>query len=352
MLLLAHRSIFASKSLPNMLKIDMHTHIIPEKLPRFAEKFGYGDFIYLEHHRPGFANMMKGDRFFREIEANCWDAELRIEEYRTHRTQVQVVCTIPVMFSYWAKPADTHELARFLNDGLAELVSNYPRQYIGLGTLPMQHAALAIQELERCKEIGLVGVQIGSNINDLNLNEPQFFPIFEAMQELGMALFVHPWNMMGFHQMERYWLPWLVGMPAETSRAICSMIFGGVFERLPKLRCNFAHAGGAFLPTIGRVQHGFNCRPDLVAIDNPVAPREYLGRFWVDCITHDPVMLKYMLDTAGEDKVTLGSDYPFPLGDLEIGAFIEQMNLSQQTVANIFSHNTLEWLALDKAQFE
>jgi aminocarboxymuconate-semialdehyde decarboxylase len=336
-----------------MLKIDMHTHILPEKLPRFADKFGYGDFIHLEHHRPGFANMMQGGKFFREIGANCWDPELRIREYETFQTQVQVVCTIPVMFSYWAKAADCLELSRFLNDDLAALTQKYPKRYIALATLPMQDADLAIRELERCKnELGMPGIQIGSNVNDLNLNDPAFFPIFEACQDLGMAVFVHPWNMMGKANMEKYWLPWLVGMPAETSRAICSMIFGGVFERLPDLRVCFAHAGGSFPATIGRIEHGFNCRPDLVAVDNPVNPREYLGQFWVDCITHDPTALSYVLELFGSRKVCLGSDYPFPLGDLEIGAFIEEMDLPHDTVADIFSRSTLEWLDLDRKPFE
>ncbi|HRJ16472.1 MAG TPA: amidohydrolase family protein, partial [Saprospiraceae bacterium] len=308
-----------------MLKIDMHTHILPERLPNFAEKFGYGDFIHLVHHQPGRAQMMKGDTFFREIEANCWDPELRIREYAQHRTQVQVVCTIPVMFSYWAEPDDCLDLSRFLNDHIAQLVHDYPKNYIGLGTVPMQDADTAIRELQRLKDMGIVGIQIGSNINDRNLNEPEFFPIFQACQDLSLAVMVHPWNMMGEADMRRYWLPWLVGMPAETSRAACSMIFGGVLERLPELRVCFSHAGGSFLPTIGRIQHGYNCRPDLVAIDNPKPPTDYLGKFWVDSITHDPVMLRYVLDMVGEDKVTLGSDYPFPLGDLEIGAFIETM---------------------------
>ena len=332
-----------------MLKIDMHTHIIPGKLPRFADKFGYGDFIYLEHHAPGRARMIKGKEFFREIASNCWDPQERIEEYAGHKTQVQVVCTIPVMFSYWAKPQDGLELSRFLNDDIAQTVADHPKHYIGLGTVPMQDTELAIRELERCREIGLAGIQIGSNINDKNLNEPEFFPIFQACQDLGMALFVHPWEMMGFDSMRKYWLPWLVGMPAETSRAVCSMIFGGVFERLPGLRACFAHAGGAFLPTIGRVQHGFDCRPDLVAVDNGVPPRNYLGKFWVDCITHDPRMLRYVLDTAGENRVCLGSDYPFPLGDLEIGAFIEEMGLPDKVVENIFANNTLEWLGLESS---
>ncbi len=331
-----------------MRKIDMHTHILPEKLPNFAEKFGYGDFIHLIHHKPGFARMMKGEKFFREIEANCWDPDLRIAEYEKHGTDVQLVCTVPVMFSYWAKPADCLDLSRFLNDHIAGLVADYPERYLGLGTIPMQEASLAIKELQRCREIGLLGVQIGSNINDKNLSEPEFFPIFEACQELGMAVFVHPWNMMGFHSMEKYWLPWLVGMPAETSRAICSLIFGGVLERLPDLRVNFAHAGGSFLPTLGRIEHGYRCRPDLVAVDNDKPPSHYLGKFWVDCITHDIKTLKHVLDLVGPNRVTLGSDYPFPLGDLTIGKFIEKSDLTQETVQAIFRDNTLDWLGLEK----
>lgn len=334
-----------------MLKIDMHTHIIPEHMPNWTEKFGYGDFIYLQHHKKGFAKMMKGNQFFREIKANCWDPELRIEEYAEFNTQVQVVCTIPVMFSYWAKPDDCLDLSMFLNDHVADLMTKYPKNYIGLGTIPMQDTDLAIQELERLKEIGVPGIQIGSNINDENLSEERFFPIFEACQELDLAVMVHPWNMMGMQHMSKYWLPWLVGMPAETSRAICSMIFSGVFERLPDLRVNFVHAGGSFMATIGRIEHGFNCRPDLVAIDNPVNPREYLSKFWVDCITHDPEILKYILKIQGSKKITLGSDYPFPLGDLEIGKFIEEMDIEPNIVEDIFCNSTLDWLKLDKKNY-
>lgn len=334
-----------------MLKIDMHTHIIPSKLPPWAKQFGYDGFIHLEHHTPGRARMMRGDHFFREIQSNCWDVQERIEAYAAFHTQVQVVCTIPVLFSYWAKANDTLSIAQFLNDHIANIVAEQPTHYIGLGTLPMQDTALAIKELERCQRIGLVGVQIGSNINDLNLSEPQFFPIFEACEALNMAILVHPWNMMGMKQMEKYWLPWLVGMPAETARAVCSMIFGGVFERLPRLRVCFAHAGGSFLPTIGRIEHGFNCRPDLVAVDNPVNPRHYLGKFWVDCITHDPALLRFVLEMVGDDKVTLGSDYPFPLGDLKIGAFIEEMGLPESIIQKIYCNNTLDWLGLQQEAF-
>ena len=334
-----------------MLKIDMHTHILPKTMPNWTEKFGYGKFIHLESNDDGSANMMQGGNFFRRIVENCWDEELRIKEYADYQTQVQVVCTIPVMFSYWAKTADCAELSRFLNDHIADLVHRFPKNYIGLGTIPMQDADEAIKELERIKSIGLVGIQIGSNINDKNLSEEAFFPIFEACSRHGLAVMVHPWQMMGFDSMKKYWLPWLVGMPAETSRAACSIIFGGVLERLPQLRVCFSHAGGSFLPTLGRIEHGYNCRPDLVAIDNDVNPRNYLGKFWVDSITHDIDALKYIINMQGSKRVCLGTDYPFPLGDLEIGKFIEESDLSKTQIEDIFCHSSLEWLGLDIKKF-
>ncbi|MGB1076063.1 MAG: amidohydrolase family protein [Flavobacteriales bacterium] len=336
-----------------MLKIDTHTHILPRKMPRWTEKFGYGQFIHLEpSNRPGYARMMQGDKFFREIASNCWDARERIEEYATHGTQVQVVCTIPVMFSYDANPADALVLGQFLNDHLTDLAKEHPKHYVALATVPMQDPDLAIRELERVHSHGHRGVQIGSNINGLNLSEPRFFEFFGACERLGMAVMVHPWEMMGRQEMEKYWLPWLVGMPAETSRAACSMIFGGVLERLPGLRVMFSHAGGSFLPTLGRVEHGFNCRPDLVAIDNSVNPREYLGKFWIDSITHDPDLLAYVMKIQGSDKICLGSDYPFPLGDLDIGAYIAEMDLPESTVEDIYHNAALDWLGLPKSHFD
>ncbi|MBS1488349.1 MAG: amidohydrolase [Bacteroidetes bacterium] len=334
-----------------MLKIDSHTHILPKKMPNWSERFGYGDFIYLQHHKKGAAKMMRGNQFFREIKENSWNATLRIDEYEQHNTQVQVVCTIPVMFSYWAKPLDCLSLSHFLNDHIAKLVAKYPKNYVGLGTVPMQDAELAVKELERLKKIGMRGIQIGSNINDENLNEERFMPIFQACEKLNLAVLVHPWSMMGEKKMQRYWLPWLVGMPAETSRAICSMIFGGVFEKLPKLRVMFAHAGGSFFPTIGRIAHGFACRPDLVAVDNNVDPRKYIGKFWVDSVTHDSQILEYILKLQGSNRIMLGSDYPFPLGDLEIGKFIEEMDLSKKTKEDIFYRSALEWLDLKEENF-
>jgi len=335
-----------------MLKIDIHTHIMPEKMPKWADRFGYGGFISLHHHKPCCARMMIDDKFFREIEDNCWSAERRMKDCGNTGVDVQVLSTIPVLFNYWAKGKDCLQVSQFINNQIAEIVQRYPKRFIGLGTLPMQDPDLAIQEMERCvKDLNLSGVEIGSHINDWNLSDPALFPFFQAAEKLGASIFVHPWDMMGKLKMERYWLPWLVGMPAETSLAICSMIFSGVFEKCPDLKVAFAHGGGSFPATIARVEHGFNVRPDLCAIDNNVNPREYLGKFYIDSLVHDAKIMDYLIDLIGADKIALGSDYPFPLGEHHPGKLIESMPYDDRTKEFLLHNSALDWLGLSKENY-
>jgi len=329
-----------------MFTIDTHTHIIPKNIPDFSKKFGYGEFIMLDHHEKGKAWMMQGSKRFREILENCWSPEVRIQEMAQHHADMQVICTIPVMFSYWAKPEHGLEISQFLNDDIASTFTKYPDKFVGLATVPLQDTKLAIQELERCMKMGYKGVQIGSNVNNKNLNEPEIIEFFAACESLNAAILVHPWQMMGQEHMSKYWLPWLVGMPAEISRAICSMIFGGVFEKHPKLKVCFAHGGGSFLPTISRIEHGWECRPDLVAIDNKENPKKYLGQFWVDSHVCDHKMLQYVIDLVGADKVMQGSDYPFPLGEAVPGELVRSAPLSDSDKKMILGDAAKAWLGL------
>ncbi len=326
------------------MKIDIHTHIMPDKMPNWVHKFGYGDFIHLEH-RNCTACMMKGDKLFREVDENCYDAEARMNEMDETGVSVQVLSTIPVLFNYWAKPKDGLETSRFFNDHIAETVSKHPKRFIGIGTVPLQDMNMAIGEMERCvTELKMPGLEIGSNINGINLNDERFFSFYKRAEELGCALFVHPWEMMGENQMQKYWLPWLVGMPAETSRAICSMIFGGVFEQFPKLKVAFAHGGGSFPITIGRIEHGFHVRPDLVAVDNTNNPRNYIGKFWIDSLVHDEKALQFIIDLMGADNICLGSDYPFPLGEHHPGKLIESIGFEDVLKEKLLFKNALNWL--------
>jgi len=339
----------------SLFKIDLHTHILPPKIPKFKQKFGYGGFIELEHdHSNCCAKMLRDDgKFFRTIESNCWDGQQRIKECDETGVNVQVLSTVPVMFSYWTKPQDGLYVAQYLNDHIADVIAKDSKRFIGLATLPLQDIELSLKELDRCKnELKLDGIQIGSHINEMNLDDEKLFPIFEHMEKIGMALFVHPWDMMGMDKMPKYWLPWLVGMPAETSLAICSMIFGGVFERLPNLRVAFAHGGGSFPATIGRIEHGFNVRPDLCAVDNQKNPRDYIGKFFLDSLVHDKNALKFLVDLFGADKICLGSDYPFPLGEHHPGKLIESMDeFSTEQKNKLLADSALKFLNRKREDF-
>ncbi len=336
------------------MKIDIHTHILPETWPDLRERYGYGGWVRLEHHAPCCARMMIDDRFFREIRDDCWSAETRLHDCDRDGVDVQVLSTVPVMFSYWAKPADALDLSMILNDHIASVVDRSPTRFAGLATVPLQAPDLAARELERCvRDLGLAGIQIGSHVNDWNLDVEDLYPVYEAAEALGAAIFVHPWDMMGKEKMPRYWLPWLVGMPAETSLAICSVIFGGVLDRFPNLRFCFAHGGGSFPATIGRIEHGFRVRPDLLQVNTTREPRDYLCRLYFDSLVHDPEVLRYMIRLCSAERIMLGSDYPFPLGEHHPGELIESMEeLSAETRERLLSGTALEFLGIERSRFE
>ncbi|MCY4643948.1 MAG: amidohydrolase family protein [Bacteriovoracales bacterium] len=336
-----------------MFTIDIHTHILPPEIPKFKDLFGYGGFIELCHRGAGCGADMIDDsgKFFRRVDRKTYDPKTRIVDLDESGVDVQVLSTVPVMFSYFAKPKDGEYVAQFLNDHIGEVVETHPKRFVGLGTLPMQSPPLAVKELKRCHSIGLKGVQIGTHIQGKNLSDKEFFPLYEASEDWGMALFIHPWQMMGTETMPSYWLPWLVGMPAETSRAVCSMIFGGVFESFPKLRVAFAHGGGSFPATVGRIEHGHRVRPDLCAVDNPFNPRKSLGRFYLDSLVHDEAMLRYIVDLVGVEKVALGTDYPFPLGEARPGELIERCPFDDEQRAWLLGKSALSWLNMKESDF-
>lgn len=335
------------------MKIDLHTHILPKTWPDLKERYGYGGFIRLDHVDDCTANMMQDDRFFRKVAHNTWDPDERLRECDGHHVDVQVLSTVPVMFSYWAKPRDTLDLSRFLNDHIASVVARYPKRYIGLGTLPLQAPDLACEELGRCmKDLGLAGVEIGTHVQGWNLDDEHLWPVYQEAEKLGAALFVHPWEMLGEDRMSKYWLKWLVGMPAETTLAIASIVMGGIVEKFPKLRLCFAHGGGAYAATLGRIDHGFEVRPDLCQTATTTKPSELLRHIYVDSLVHQERALRVLVETFGTDRVSLGSDYPFPLGEHVPGELIEAMEMSAAEKEQLLSGTALAFLGRDRSDYE
>ena len=335
-----------------MLKIDIHTHILPENINAITDIFNDRRFLNMERLDSKHAMLNKNNQPFRKISCNCWDISQRIEDCSKSEVNVQVLSTIPVLFSYWSDSNDGLQLSQFLNDHIFNITTKHPKEFIGLGTIPMQDTDLAIKEMDRCiNELQFPGIQIGSNINGSNLHEERFAPIFQHAERIGCSIFVHPWEMLGSSDITKYWLPWLVGMPAETSRAICSLIFGGVLEKYPALKFAFSHGGGAFPFTIGRIDHGFNMRPDLCAIDNPILPSDYIGKFYIDSLVHDKATLQFLINLMGYEKIALGSDYPFPLGEKIPGELIGSLDVSTDIKQRMLSGTALEWLGLNEQDY-
>ena len=349
--------------------VDVHTHILPASWPSLRARYGVGGWVQTEPLAAAPCGAARARLFrddgtpFRDVDERCWSLARRLADADARGVDVQVLSTVPALFAY-DKPAEAAlDLSMMLNDHIARCAAAAPTRFVGLGTLPLQAPALAVAELRRCAGLGLRGVQIGSRVNSWTLAEPALAPLWAAAEEAGMAVFVHPWGepMMGGDLLTRYWLPWLVAMPAETSQAVCSLLFSGVLERHPALRVCFAHGGGAYAATAGRVQQGYDVRPDLCATHCAVPPRAQHGRFWVDALVHDDDVLRLAAKIFGENRICMGTDYPFPLGeftpesrgrDWAAGALIDAAGLPPDARARMLGGNALEWLGMTVQDFE
>ena len=330
-----------------MKLVDIHAHFLPRTWPDLAARFATPDWPWMKHVAPGKAMLMVGEREFRPVTAACWDPQVRLADMDRDGVDVQIMCATPVLFAYHRPAAQALECARIFNDAAREICAAAPRRLKSLCQVPLQDTDLACRELSRAMADGHLGVHIGNHVGTRDLDDEGLITFLQHCAAEGAAVFVHPWDMMGQERMSKYMLPWLVAMPAETQLSILWLILSGAFERLPRsLKLCFAHGGGSFPYLLGRVDNAWRNR-DVVREDCPRLPSSYVDRFAVDAAVFSDDALGLLVEVMGEDRVMLGSDYPYPLGEQRVGSLIRSHpELASTTRAKLLHGNARRFFAL------
>lgn len=329
--------------------IDIHNHFFPRAWPDLAARYGTPEWPWIKHTEAGKAEIMVGDRFFRQIYSACWDAEVRLSEMDRDGIDMQVLSATPVLFAYDRPVEHALDCALFFNDAALELCAQGKGRLKSLCQVPLQDIDASCKELSRCMRAGHLGVQIGNHVGEKNLDDPGIVKFLQHCADEGAAVLVHPWDMLGPQRMPKYMMPWTVGMPAETQLGIVAMILGGAFDKLPQsLRICFAHGGGSFAFLLGRLENAWRHHPVAHGVCE-LPPSQYVNRFSVDSAVFDERALQFLVGTMGAERVMLGSDYPFPLGEHRVGTLIRSSHLAAPDKDRLLGGNAEEFLGLREA---
>ena len=331
-----------------MAVIDIHNHFFPRTWPDLAARYGTPNWPWIKHTEPGKAEIMVGDRFFRQIYAACWDPEVRLNEMDRDGVEMQVLSATPVLFAYERPREHALDCARLFNDAALELCAQGKGRLKSLCQVPLQDIEASCKELSRCMRAGHLGVQIGNHVGENNLDDPGIITFLQHCADEGAAVLVHPWDMLAPQRMPKYLMPWTVGMPAETQLGMVAMILGGAFDKLPSsLRICFAHGGGSFAFLLGRLENAWQHHPVAHGVCE-LPPSRYLDRFYVDSAVFDERALQFLVGTMGDGRVMLGSDYPFPLGEHRVGSLIRSSHLPEHAKALLLGGNAVSFLGLEE----
>jgi aminocarboxymuconate-semialdehyde decarboxylase len=302
--------------------IDLHTHYVPSgwpDLPGDPERT-----LWLRIESESDAMIMRGTVEFRRIRASCWNADDRLADMDKDGVAVQAVSPTPAFFSYAHSAREATRIARIFNDLALEICAPAPDRLWPFCQVPLQDPDAACAEVDRCLRNGHRGVEIGNHVGDRDLDDDGIVTFLQHCARRGVPVFVHPWDMPTSPRLDRWMARWLTGMPAETHLSILAMILGGVFDRVDdSLRICFAHGGGSFAFWLGRMDNAWRARHDIIGTSE-YPPSRYLGRFYVDSIVFDHRALRLLVDTVGLDRVVIGSDYPYPLGERPAGNVVRR----------------------------
>jgi aminocarboxymuconate-semialdehyde decarboxylase len=290
--------------------IDIHAHYFPQ---RFIELIGENAAAYGIDWKmtPNGPQFLVGHVPTGPVGRRFIDLDARLEAMDEQKVEAHAM-SLSQPLTYWAKPDLAQELTEVYNDALAEAHLKHPERLYGLATLPMHVPDLALREIERAAKLpGMKGYYISTRVNEKDLSDPAFFSVYEAIEALGMPLFLHPVHVLAQERLAKYYLTNLLGNPFESAVAAAHLIFGGVLDRFPRLDVVLPHAGGAFPWLVWRLKRGWEKRQDLKHIAQ--GPDQYLRRFHYDTVGYSDHVVDYLARVVGTDRILMGSDYCFPI---------------------------------------
>ncbi|WP_242098595.1 amidohydrolase family protein [Sphingomonas sp. CROZ-RG-20F-R02-07] len=287
---------------------------------------------------------------FDAIRCRLYGVDQRIADMDRLGIDIQAISPSPGQYHYFTDPDTGRAAARLFNDGIAAAVAEHPDRLVGMGTVPLQDPQMAVEEMRRCvHDLDLRAIEIGSNVNGVDLHDARFRPFLAAAEELGVPLFLHPLGFTHADRMTDYYFNNLIGNPLESTLAIGHLIFGGVLDRYPGLRICVAHGGGYMPGYWGRMDHGWRARGDCREHCRHL-PSSYLRRLWLDTLVFDPEQLASLVRTHPTDRLCMGSDYPFDMAEPDPVGF--HQNLTEQQQAMILGGNAAALLRIDADERE
>ena len=326
-------------------RVDVHSHVLPREMMAAIRERPRDYFMHVEG-RGESEVFVRDDRHSTPVYAEFYDAEAKLESMDRKGIDISLISVTPVVFFYWLDADTGLAASRLMNDGIARMAAERPDRLRGMGTLPMQDTDAAIAELERIvSEYEFRSVELGCRIQGELLAAPRFRPVLRRAQELGVFIFTHPYVAGTLPpDLSCYYLGNLAGLPFDTALMASHLMFSGALDELPGLDIILAHGGGHLPYQIGRLAHGYEVRKEARA-HGARSPRELLRRFHFDALTHDAAALRFLIEVAGADRVTLGTDSPFDMAETDpVGVIDDVPGLTDEQRDRILGLNALELL--------
>ncbi|MDQ0137519.1 aminocarboxymuconate-semialdehyde decarboxylase [Neorhizobium galegae] len=329
--------------------IDVHCHVVPSRFPLPAGGASVRGWPSMIAAGDCHATVVIDEKPYRTVSDACWVAERRLEEMDRAGIELQALSPMPELFGYWIDTNAANDLVRHVNDSIAALVMEGEGRFVGLGGVPMQDIDLAIAELHRVGgELGFRGIEIGSNINGVAIGDAHFHPFFAEVERLGAAVFVHAVRPAGMDRLVGPApLQQVLGYPTDVGLAAASVITGGLLQKFPKLRIAFSHGGGTIASLLPRLEQGYSAFPAVKDI-MPEAPSAQARRLYVDSLVFDADTLRRLVSVFGEERVLLGTDYPFNFREKEPVARIDEAFADVGLRERLTFANARAFLALDE----